>query len=170
LAVEFTALRDSHVDMKRYTVQMTNELQKQYDRLQKRIEAAYEEKLDSADPSQRSFYDNMSDKWRSEQVQILNSIEKHQYANRSYMDDGVRILELAKRALELYKKRSAPEKRRMLQLIFSNSTWKNGQLHPSYKKPFSLLAEFNTAYQSAKAASMSESGLNAIKLPGPDSR
>jgi hypothetical protein len=35
------------------------------------------------------------------------------------------------------------EKRRILCFVFSNSTWKDGQLDPEYKVPFHFLVENN---------------------------
>ena len=61
------------------------------------------------------------------------------------------------------------EKRRLLNFVFSNSTWKNGKLIPAYRNPFDLLALTNTAYQKEKAASSKKDGLFEIWLPGQDS-
>jgi site-specific DNA recombinase len=57
------------------------------------------------------------------------------------MDEGIRILELANRAWELYEKQEMAEKRRLLDYVFSNSTWADGKLTPNYKKPFDLISE-----------------------------
>ena len=64
-----------------------------------------------------------------------------------------------------------PEKKRKprRQCVFSNSTWKDGHLHPVYRQPFELLAVTNREYQQQKAASPSKSDLRSVWLPGPDS-
>jgi hypothetical protein len=57
------------------------------------------------------------------------------------------------------------EKRRILQFVFSNSTWKDGRLHPVYHQPFGLLAVTNREYQQHKAASLSKSNPRSGWLP-----
>ena len=42
----------------------------------------------------QEFYDQKSMEWRIEQDKILEKIEKHQNANRSYLDEGIKLLEL----------------------------------------------------------------------------
>ncbi len=43
----------------------------------------------------------------------------------------------------LYEKQDMKEKRRLLNFLLSNSTWKDGQLTPTYRKPFNFIAEAN---------------------------
>lgn len=43
---------------------------------------------------------------------------EHQNANHNYVDDGVRLLELAKKAYFLFKKKSPSQKRRLLRPIW----------------------------------------------------
>jgi hypothetical protein len=58
------------------------------------------------------------------------------------------------------------EKRRLLNFVLSNSSWKDGRLIPGYRKPFDLLAVTNLAYQKEKALSPAKDGLFDIWLPG----
>ena len=99
----------------------------------------------------------------------MRKVEQHHNANRSYFEEGTRLLELAQKAVTLYEKQEMEEKRRLLNFVFSNSTWKDGKLIPAYRKPFDLLALTNTAYQKEKAVSSKKDGLFEIWLPGQDS-
>jgi hypothetical protein len=45
------------------------------------------------------FFDRKSREWRAEQTRLLDAIKEHQKADQSCMEDGIRILELARRAL-----------------------------------------------------------------------
>ena len=65
----------------------------------------------------------------------------------------------------LYEKQDMQEKRRLLDFVCSDATWKDGTLIPQYRKPFDLLAVTNQAYQQTKATSPKESGLCGIWLP-----
>jgi site-specific DNA recombinase len=108
----------------------------------------------------------MSEAFRKEQRDILHKTEQHQSAHETYLEEGVRLLELAQRAVILYEKQEMQEKRKLLDFVCSNSTWKDGRLIPQYRKPFDLLAVTNRSYQQTKATSPEESGLCPIWLPG----
>jgi site-specific DNA recombinase len=162
-----TALRESHQDTKRYHEERVTALQKQYQKLQDRLDRMYIDKLDGS-ISQNQF-DRMSESFRKEQSDLLRQIEKHQQANQTYLDQGVHLLELAQKAVVLYEKQEMQEKRRLLNFVCSNSQWKDGQLIPAYRKPFDLLTTTNMSYTKTKATSLAESSLCLIWLPGPDS-
>jgi len=162
-----TALKGSHKDEKLYHDEMIGNLQKQYSKLQDRLDAMYIDKLDGR--IAQEFFDRKSEEWRREQADILRKIEKHQNANHAYLEEGARILELAQHAVILYEKQDMPEKRRLLNFVLSNSSWKDGRLTPGYRKPFDLLAVTNIAYQKEKALSSAKDGLFDIWLPGTDS-
>ena len=162
-----TALKESHGDEKRYHDEMIGKLQKEYQKLQDRIDTMYIDKLDAK--IAQEFFDRKNSDWRTDQAEILRKIEKHQNANFSYLEEGVRLLELAQKASSLYEKQEMREKRRILDFLFSNCLWKNGALIPHYRKPFDLLALTNSAYQKRKATSRAKNGLFENWLPGRDS-
>src|SRR5262245_6353864 len=106
-------------------------LQAEHARLQTRLDAMYVDKLDGRVDA--SYFDLKAAEWRSEQRSLLRRIEEHQVANESYLDEGMSLLELAKRAHLLFKKQKPNEKRRLLDFVISNRTWKNGELHSTYR-------------------------------------
>lgn len=58
----------------------------------------------------------------------------------------------------LFAKQEPHEQRRLLNFVLSNSTWKNGELKPTYRQPFDLIAE-------ATAAAMKGKGDGALNSP-----
>ncbi|MDX8482458.1 hypothetical protein RFN28_28960 [Mesorhizobium sp. VK24D] len=58
-----------------------------------------------------AFYGRMSAQWRVEQTRLLREIERHGEAEESYMEDGVRLLELARNASHLFARRAPGEKK-----------------------------------------------------------
>ncbi len=162
-----TALKESHRDEKQYHDEMIARLQEQYQKLQDRLDAMYVDKLDRR--VSEDFFDRKSEEWKQEQTETLGKIERQKQANHNYLDEGVRILELAQKAVGLYEKQEMLEKRRLLDFVFSNSTWKHGELIPKYRKPFDMLAVTNVAYKKEKAASPSKDDLSDIWLPRTDS-
>ena len=151
------ALRESHVDERREHEEAIVRLQIEYNRLQSRIDAMYVDKLDGRITT--DFFDRRSEEWRNAQTVIRATIGRHENANCSYIEDGVRILELAQSARKLFDLQDTAEKRRLLDFVVSNSVWKAGALSVTYRQPFDLIAE--TALKSE--AAISETGLESAK-------
>lgn len=75
----------------------------------------------------------MSAEWRADQGRCLWDIERHSVADQSYLEDGIRVLELAKDAQRLFDKQEPCEKRRLLNFVGSNCSWKDGELTASLR-------------------------------------
>ena len=157
------ALRESHVDEKRFHDEAVDRLQKEYKRLQDRIDRMYIDKLDGRIDT--AFFDQKSTEWRTEQTAILKSTQEHQTANQSYLDEGVALLELASRAADLFEKQPAGEKRRLLDFVLSNCTWANGVLTPEFRQPFDIIAVEAAACIEEKAAGVAPGDLLQNRLP-----
>jgi site-specific DNA recombinase len=132
------ALRESHQDERRHQDEAISRLQAEHARLQNQLDAMYVDKLDGRVDA--AFFDQKATGWRSDKRSLLREIENHQGDNESYLEDGVELLELEKRAHILFKKQDAREKRRLLDFVVSNCTWMNGELEATYRQPFDLLA------------------------------
>lgn len=127
------ALRQSHSDAKRHHDAAISRLQAEYNRLQNRIDAMYLDKLDGRVDA--GFFDRKASEWRREQDQLLLSIEEHQSANQTYLEEGVRLLELAQGDHKLF------EKQRLLNFLLSNCSWKGGEMTATFRQPFDLLRD-----------------------------
>ncbi len=88
------ALHASHADERREHEEAIRRHQAEYKRLDERIHAMYVDKLDGLVDA--AFFERMSNQWREEQNRCLREIERLQAADRSYMDEGVQLLELAR--------------------------------------------------------------------------
>ena len=106
---------------------------------------------------------------RSLARKLLAEIQFHQAADQSYMDEGVRLLELAQGAHRNFVRREPREKRRLLNFVLSNSVWKSGELTSSFRQPFDLLAETTAIAAKHAAAGDALSTQRTVWLPGPDS-
>lgn len=84
------------------------------------------------------------------------------------MDAGITLLDLASKANILYDAQPFLERRRLLNYVFSNSTWKNGKLTPTYRQPFDMLADANIAYQNKMTAGVTPNGHFDEWLPVQD--
>ena len=81
---------------------MTGKLQKEYQKIQDRIDAMYVDKLDGK--IAQEFFDRKNSDWCAEQAEILREIEKHQNANFSYLEEDVLLLELAQKGCQSLRK------------------------------------------------------------------
>jgi DNA invertase Pin-like site-specific DNA recombinase len=161
------ALHASHADGKREHEAAIGRFRAEYDRLQSRMHAMYVDKLDGKVDG--AFFDRMSAEWRARQDRCLGEIERHQAADQSYLEEGVRLLELARKAQRLFEKQEPREKRRLLDFVVSNCTWKGGELVARLQQPFDLLAETTSVAAQAAAGSKPNLAKTEIWLPGPDS-
>jgi len=151
------ALRESHADEQKEHAAAIARLQAEHDRLQHRLQAMYVDKLDGRITN--SFYMQMSEQWRLEQDKLMQEIIRHQAADRTYLDEGVKLIELAQGAHRLFLKQPPSEQRRLLDFVLSNSTWQDGALIPTFRQPFDLIAE-------VAAASKAGNDGGALNSPG----
>ena len=161
------ALHASHSDERIEHETAVKRLQREYDRLQARIDAMYIDKLDGKIGG--DFYDRMAGEWRKDQSRCLIDIERHQKAQESYMDEGLKILELARNAKALFERQPAREKRRLLNFVLSNCSWENGELAASFRQPFDLLSETTTISARSSADGQAVLAKNEIWLGNLDS-
>jgi site-specific DNA recombinase len=132
-------------------------------RLDERIHAMYVDKLDGLVDA--AFFEEMSGQWRDEQNRCLREIERLQAADRSYMEEGVKLLELAQNAQRLFAKQEPREKRRLLNFLLSNCVWRDGEVEANFRQPFDLLVD--TTAIAAQSATSEEGDLakSEIWLP-----
>jgi len=90
------ALGQSHRDERQFHDDAISKLQGEHRRPQGRIDAMHMDKLNSRIGN--TFFDNKAADTRAAQAAIMRELEAHQTANRSYIEEGVQLLELAHRA------------------------------------------------------------------------
>jgi site-specific DNA recombinase len=153
------ALRQSHHDEKRFHEEALTRLTTEHAQLQNRLDQMYVDKLDGK--VSESFYDRKAGEWRAEQDRIAEAIEEHRLADRSYADAGVQLLELAGGAYDAFVSQGSEERRKLLQLVVSNSTWKHGRLALDLHSPFDLILKEASRAREADARDLA----NGIKRP-----
>jgi site-specific DNA recombinase len=99
----------------------------------------YVDKLDGL--AETAFFERMSNQWREEQNRCQREIERHQNADKSYKDEGIALLDLARNAQRLFAPQEPREKRRLLNFLLSNCTWEDGEVVATFREPFDMLAE-----------------------------
>lgn len=150
------ALRESQADEAQERHAAIERLRAEADRLQKRIDAAYIDKLDGLVDD--GFYQRMQFQWREERDRCLKDIERRHEADDSYLDNGIALLRLASEARRIFELKSASEKRDLLGFLLSNCKWANGELTAIFREPFDLLAETAGIDATRDTAAKSKSG------------
>lgn len=156
------ALHASHADGRREHEEAIARLQAEHARLGERISAMYVDKLDGKISG--AFFEEMSGQWREEQRRLQRDIERHEEAEQSYMEEGLRILELARNARGLFERQPAREKRRLPNFVLSNCSWEDGEVVATFRQPFDLLAETTDVAASAATEDLAKSAKNEIWL------
>jgi hypothetical protein len=161
------ALRESHRDERQFHDDAITKLQHEHRRLQNRIDSMYEDKLDGRIAN--DFFDTKATEMRASQAAIIRDLGAHQSANHSYIEEGVQLLELAHRAPALFESQPPAEKRKLLNFVLSNCTWKGGELVAKYRQPFDVLAVAVASQQQRFGGGSAKNGQFENWLPGMDS-
>ena len=156
------ALHQSHADQKQFREESIARLQAEQTRIQARLDKLYEDRIDGF--IEPAFFERKQQEWMQSQARVTEQIANFQDANHNYFEDGVRLLELSKKAYFLFKKQNPHEKRRLLNFVCSNSTWKDRALTATFRQPFDSIAVSNIAWQKQKAAGGDSSDLRPIWL------
>ena len=112
------------------------------------------------------MHDRLAKAWKTEQVRLLREIERHRDAEHCYRDDGIKLLELARNARELFAKQDADEKKRLLNLVLSNAIWHQGEVAATFRQPFDLLVKTNAEIAAEKDPGGDLSTGHAVWLGG----
>ena len=94
-------------------------LNAQYAKLQNRIDQIYLDKLDGE--VEEAFYRRNVSAWREEQAQIRARIERHEKADQNYIEQGIRLLEIARNAQEFFRTHGQAERAALLGFILPGS-------------------------------------------------
>jgi site-specific DNA recombinase len=168
-AVEYVVktLKASHKDKIEFQRRSLDTLNSRYEALGLAINRNYDAHVEGH-VDQATFL-RKRDSLVLEQSEILDKIKAHQVADESYMNNGVKVLELAKNASRLYVQATKEEKRALLGFVYSNSSWKDGKLSVEFRKPFDLFADLGKAPLTEIAHPLAGMGDRPVWLPGLDS-
>ena len=100
---------------------------------------AYRDRLDGR--ISEEFWSECSAQWEADRQRITEPLARHETADSAYLDLGVRLVDVAGRAAELYEKHGLLERRGFLASILQNVTLKDGIVTAEYRPAFRVLAE-----------------------------
>lgn len=137
--VEFVkfALKQSHDDETRFNKTSIDQLNSDLEKINYRVHQCYLDKVDGK--IDEMFWAETSSRLQREKLRLTEQIANHMQADDRYLEDGVRILELAKKASYLYSIQKPAEKREFLGVLLSNCILTDGKINPTYQEAFEVL-------------------------------
>jgi site-specific DNA recombinase len=146
------ALRQSAQEKAEYNKRAIERLNAQYAKLQNRIDQIYLDKLDGE--IEEGFYKKHVSLWRKEQAAIRNRIERHEKADQNYIEQGIRLLEIARNALGFYKTHSQEERAILLRFILQEPKLEKEKVLPAFRAPFDIIHSLATESRTISTTSM----------------
>lgn len=135
-----TALLESAKTEREFHERASQNLTQQIATLQRRIERCYTDHLD--DNITAVEWRTRTAAWKAEQANLKLQLDAHDRADLRYMEEGVRLLELASRAHELFNTSMTPaEKREIVGIVLSNPRIEDGTVRYEMKMPFTWVAK-----------------------------
>ena len=132
-------IQANHAQESEYKDTALKTLNNRYIQLQSRLDILYNDRLDQKISDE--FWNKKQEEINKEQKEIQEQISKIKSEETKYFEVWLNIIDLAHRALEIYKKRSPEERRLLLSHIFSNLTLKDQKITKSLTKPVEIISK-----------------------------
>lgn len=132
-------IKENHAHETQYKETAMASLQVNYNRLQRRLDALYDDRLDGKISPE--FWEKKNKEILGEQAEVLNQLNKLKSEEAKYFEIWLNIIDLARRAREIYERRTPEERRLLLSHIFSNLVLKDGEVAYTLKKSVQKVAE-----------------------------
>jgi len=132
-------IKADHAQEIAYKESTHKSLSERYAKLQSRLDVLYNDRLDGTITPET--WKKKQQEITSEQTDIRAQMERLKSEEAQYFDIWLNILDLARRAREIYQKRTSEEKRKLMSLIFSNMTLKDKKVSYSLVEPVAVLSK-----------------------------
>jgi hypothetical protein len=156
------ALRQSQKEKVEYHHRSIEKLNARYAKLQNRIDQIYLDKLDGE--VEEAFYRRNVSQWRAEQNEIQDRIRRHQKADENYIEQGIRLMEIARSASGFYRSQGQAERAALLRFIMPGSALQDGRVIPAFRQPFDVI---HRMAQEARACAKGQHNHADIKKQAP---
>lgn len=134
-------VRSSFKDKIEYQNSLVEQLQNQIKLLQKRIDHAYLDKVDGK--ISEEFWKTHTKNWNEEKERLMIKLMALQKADTHYVENANIILELVRNASQAFHKQNLEQKRKLINLLVSNCTYKDGILDIELKPVFEDILEIS---------------------------
>ncbi len=135
----YAKIRADHKMEADYKTSTLNALNQRYNSLQRQLDILYDDRL--AEKISQVRWEEKQKDINTEREDILSDIERIKDEETKYFELYINILDLARRAREIYEKRSPEERRLLLTHIFSNLVIKDKKAIHYLTKPVEQLSK-----------------------------
>lgn len=135
----YARIRNNHQAEAEYKEATLKALNARYTGLQRQLDILYDDRLSEKITQER--WELKQKQINEEQATIRHEMERLKNEETKYFELYINILDLARRAGEIYKKRSPEERRMLLGHLFSNLTLKDKKLSYQLKSPVEKLSK-----------------------------
>ncbi len=139
--VEYTreALLSSHKEEKEFREAKVKTLTTRYKQLETYIDRLYKDKLEGV--IELTDWQRRNQTYKAEQDEIATEIDALRRSNTAYMMEGIKLMEIANSASELFPLMDKAEKRELISLVLSNPVIEDASVRYDYKKPFDMFID-----------------------------
>lgn len=134
-------LKENHKEEIQFRNTSLDALNQRQKLVQEHLDKVYDDKIDGV--IDEGTYNRKREQYLIEQSLVLDQIEKHTIADRKYVDFGSLLLDLANKAVDVYKVRKIDEKRTVLKIIFSNLLLRNKKIEFSFNPIFDGVFQYS---------------------------
>ena len=130
-------MKTSHEAEKRYHADAIVRLREEYDLTDERLATLLDMRLDQSITQKE--YDKKALDLKERQAEIAVRIDQHQQGNEEFRITLATLISLASRAVELFERSKAEQKRQLIAFVFSNLRLNGKKLDYSLRSPFDLM-------------------------------
>lgn len=134
-----TRIKEDHAEEIKYKENAIQTLQDRYNKLEKRLEVLYEDRLD--EKITPAFWESKKLEVDKEQASILSDLKRIKNEETKYYEIGINIMDLARNAGRIYEKRTPEEKRLLLNSMFASMTLLGKDLTCEPKEAIKVLSK-----------------------------
>ncbi|OIO53478.1 hypothetical protein AUJ46_04735 [Candidatus Peregrinibacteria bacterium CG1_02_54_53] len=136
-----TKLTAFHADEQYFYEQNLKRINADLAKLKKNNKTMYQDRLDGRITVEE--YDKMFEENKQKETDLLEELKGHSEGDKAFHIAASYILELAKRAQELFECSQPDQKNRLLRFVFANCSVKGEKLSPKLKNVFAGIVESN---------------------------
>jgi len=135
----YKGLKEALKDKISYHNQSVKALEESIAVIQNRLDKAYLDKVDGNITD--DFWRYNTDKWQKDKEDLTLKLLAHQKTDNSYLQNAEMIMELAEKAYDLFLRQDSRERRKLVNLLYSNSSFDGKSLQFTLRKPFDTILE-----------------------------
>lgn len=132
-------LRSIHESEQTYHIEQLKSVRQEQDRVQKKIDQMYDDKLDGL--IDEALYRQKLEDYKKQQLELRERLARHETADFQFHVTANQVMQLAKRAWEIFESSEVEEKRQLLNFVFQNLKLDGKNLLVTLREPFHLFIQ-----------------------------